>query len=69
MLAREELAVVGGKPVQVAFVVPDDGSFLARERGAGKRISAAPLVVGQNVYVQGDDGTLAAFTLRLDDAV
>ena len=28
---------------------------------------AAPLVVGQNVYVQGDDGTVAAYTLRRDE--
>jgi len=61
--------VVGDYEGYVHWLSPDDGSFLARERGAGKRISAAPLVVGQNVYVQGDDGTLAAFTLRLDDAV
>ena len=40
---------------------------MARERAAGERISAAPLVVGQNVYVQGDDGTVAAYTLRRDE--
>ena len=40
---------------------------LARERAAGQRISSAPLVVGQNVYVQGEDGTVAAFTLRVED--
>jgi outer membrane protein assembly factor BamB len=61
--------VVGDYEGYVHWLSPDDGSFLARERGAGERISAAPLVVGQNVYVQGDDGTVAAFTLRLDDAV
>jgi outer membrane protein assembly factor BamB len=60
--------VVGDFEGYVHWLSPDDGSFLARERAAGERISAAPLVVGQNVYVQGDDGTLAAFTLRLDDA-
>jgi len=27
----------------------------------------ASVVVGQNVYVQGDDGTLAAFTVRPDE--
>jgi hypothetical protein len=40
---------------------------MARARAAGQRISSAPLVVGQNVYVQGDDGTVAAFTLRRDE--
>jgi outer membrane protein assembly factor BamB len=60
--------VVGDYEGYVHWLSPDDGSFLARERAAGERISAAPLVVGQNVYVQGDDGTLAAFTLRSDEA-
>jgi hypothetical protein len=45
---------------------PDNGDFLARVRVAGQRISGAPLVVGQNVYVQGDDGTVAAFTVHRD---
>jgi outer membrane protein assembly factor BamB len=59
--------VVGDFEGYLHWLSPDDGSFVARERAAGQRISAAPLVVGQNVYVQGDDGTLAAYTLRLDD--
>jgi len=41
-----------------------DGKFIAREHATKARISAAPLVVGQNVYVQGDDGTVAAYTVR-----
>jgi len=60
--------VVGDYEGYVHWLSPDDGRFLARQRAAGERISAAPLVVGQNVYVQGDDGTLAAFTLRADEA-
>lgn len=59
--------VVGDYEGYVHWLSPDNGDFLARERAAGDRISAAPLVVGQNVYVQGDDGTLAAFTLRRDE--
>jgi outer membrane protein assembly factor BamB len=59
--------VVGDYEGYLHWLSPDDGSFLARERAAGQRISAAPLVVGQNVYVQGDDGTLAAYTLRRDE--
>ena len=59
--------VVGDYEGYLHWLSPDDGSFLARERAAGQRIASAPLVVGQNVYVQGDDGTVAAFTLRVQD--
>ena len=59
--------VVGDYEGYLHWLSPDNGEFLARERAAGDRISAAPLVVGDNVYVQGDDGTLAAFTLRRDE--
>jgi outer membrane protein assembly factor BamB len=60
--------VVGDFEGYLHWLSPDNGSFLARERAAGERITGAPLVVGQNVYVQGDDGTIAAFTLRPDEA-
>jgi outer membrane protein assembly factor BamB len=60
--------VVGDFEGYVHWLSPDDGRFLARQRAARERISGAPLVVGENVYVQGDDGTLAAFTLRTDEA-
>jgi outer membrane protein assembly factor BamB len=59
--------VVGDYEGYLHWLSPDDGSFLARERAAGERISGAPLVVGQNVYVQGDDGTVAAYTVRIDE--
>jgi outer membrane protein assembly factor BamB len=59
--------VVGDSEGYVHWLSPDNGDFLARERAAGERISSAPLVVGQNVYVQGDDGTVAAFTVRRDE--
>jgi outer membrane protein assembly factor BamB len=59
--------VVGDYEGYLHWLSPDDGSLLARQRAAGQRISAAPLVVGQNVYVQGDDGTVAAYTLRPDE--
>jgi hypothetical protein len=36
-------------------------------RAAGQRISGAPLVVGQNVYVQSDDGSVAAYTVHRDE--
>jgi outer membrane protein assembly factor BamB len=60
--------VVGDFEGYLHWLDPTDGKFLARERAAGARIAGAPLVVGQNVYVQGDDGSLAAFALREDDA-
>jgi outer membrane protein assembly factor BamB len=59
--------VVGDYEGYVHWLSPDNGDFLARERAAGQRISGAPLVVGQNVYVQGDDGTVAAFTVHRDE--
>jgi outer membrane protein assembly factor BamB len=59
--------VVGDLEGYLHWLDPADGHFLARERASGERITSAPLVVGQNVYVQADDGTVAAFTLR-DDA-
>ncbi|RPI63183.1 MAG: outer membrane protein assembly factor BamB, partial [Lysobacterales bacterium] len=59
--------VVGDYEGYLHWLSPDDGSLLARSRAAGQRITGPPLVVGQNVYVQGEDGTLAAFTLRQDD--
>ena len=59
--------VVGDYQGYLHWLSPDNGEFLAREHAAGQRISGAPLVVGQNVYVQGDDGTVAAFTLRRDE--
>ena len=59
--------VVGDYEGYLHWLSPDNGDFLARERAAGQRISGAPLVVGENVYVQGDDGTVAAFTLRRDE--
>jgi outer membrane protein assembly factor BamB len=61
--------VVGDYEGYLHWLSPDEGSFMARERAAGQRISSAPLVVGQNVYVQGDDGTIAAFTVRQDEQV
>lgn len=60
--------VVGDFEGYLHWLDPADGTFLARERAAGARIAAAPLVVGQNVYVQGDDGSVAAYTLPTDPA-
>jgi outer membrane protein assembly factor BamB len=56
--------VVGDFEGYVHWLDPADGKFEARERAGGGRVSAPPLVVGQNLYVQDDDGTVAAFTVR-----
>jgi len=59
--------VVGDFEGYLHWLSPDNGDLLARQRAAGQRITGAPLVVGQNVYVQGDDGTVAAYTVRRDE--
>lgn len=59
--------VVGDFEGYIHWLDPTDGHFVARARAAGDRITAAPLVVGQNVYVQGEDGSVTAFTVP-DDA-
>jgi outer membrane protein assembly factor BamB len=60
--------VVGDYEGYLHFLDAADGHFVAREHAAGERITSAPLVVGDNVYVQGDDGTVAAYTVRSDTA-
>ena len=56
--------VVGDFEGYLHWLDPADGKFIAREHAAGARIATPPLVVGQNVYAQGDDGTVAAYTVR-----
>lgn len=51
----------------VHWIDPSDGSFIARERAASKRISSAPLVVGRNMIIQAEDGTVAAYTAELEE--
>jgi outer membrane protein assembly factor BamB len=58
-----DAVVVGDFDGYLHWLSPDDGRFLARERAASGRITWAPLVVGLNVYVQGDDGSVAAYAL------
>jgi outer membrane protein assembly factor BamB len=62
-----EAVVVGDYEGYLHWLSPDDGRFLARARAASGRITAAPLVVGVNVYAQGDDGTLAAYTIVVEE--
>ena len=60
--------VVGDYEGYLHWLDAMDGHFVAREHAAKERITSAPLVVGDNIYVQGDDGTVAAYTVRSDDA-
>jgi len=46
------------------FLDTGDGHFVARERATKGRIVGGALVVGENVVVQGEDGTIAAYTVR-----
>ena len=59
--------VVGDFEGYVHWIDPRDGSFLARERASSKRVTAAPLVVGRNMIVQTEDGTVAAYTIELEE--
>jgi outer membrane protein assembly factor BamB len=56
--------VVGDLEGYLHWLDPLDGSFLARERVGSRRIDAPPLVVGNHVYAQTEDGTVAAYTIR-----
>ena len=58
--------VVGDFEGFVHWIDPGDGSFLARERASSSRITSAPLVVGRNMIVQSEDGTVAAYTVELE---
>jgi outer membrane protein assembly factor BamB len=59
--------VVGDFEGYLHWLDVNDGHFLARARATKKPITSAPLVVGLNLVVQGEDGTLAAFAL-VDEA-
>ena len=60
--------VVGDFEGYVHWLDPTDGHFLARARAASGRITGPPLIVGQMMYLQGEDGTVAAFTVRDDES-
>ncbi len=60
--------VVGDLEGYLHWLSPDDGSFLARERASSQRIAAPPLVVGENLFSQSEDGTLTAYTIVDDEA-
>lgn len=60
--------VVGDFQGYLHWLDANDGRFVARARAAGERITGAPLVVGDTVFVQGEDGTVAAYRTLPEDA-
>lgn len=63
-----ELLVVGDYDGYLHWLDPSDGHFRARARAGSDRITGPPLVLGQTLYVQSDDGSVAAYALRSPDA-
>lgn len=61
------LLVVGDFEGYLHWLDPLDGRFRARERAGSDRITGAPLVLGQTLYVQSDDGSVAAYVVRSED--
>jgi outer membrane protein assembly factor BamB len=55
---------VGDYEGYLHFLDTGDGHFVARDHATKGRIVGGPLVVGENVVVQGEDGTIAAYTIR-----
>jgi outer membrane protein assembly factor BamB len=63
-----DAVVVGDFEGYLHWLDVTDGHFLARARVSKERITSTPVVVGLNLLVQTDDGTLAAFALVDDEA-
>ena len=59
--------VVGDFEGYLHWLDPSDGSFIARERLANRPIYGTPLVVGTNLFAQAEDGTLAAYTIQVQE--
>ncbi len=59
-----EYVVVGDYEGYLHFMRRDDGQFVAREQVDKAGVSVAPLVVGETVYVYGNSGKLAAYTIQ-----
>ena len=62
------LLVVGDFDGYLHWLDPQDGRFRARARAASDRITGPPLVLGQTLIVQSDDGSVAAWVVRAPDA-
>lgn len=59
--------VVGDLEGYLHWLGLDNGEFLARERAASARVTSAPIVVGDRLVVQTDDGRVSAFAVVVDD--
>ena len=55
---------VGDYEGYLHFLDTGDGHFVAREHATKGRIVGGPVIVGENVVVQGEDGSIAAYTVR-----
>ena len=58
--------VVGDFEGYLHFLSSIDGVALARLRLGGKAITSDPVVLGNRLYVQSDDGTVAAYEVQQD---
>lgn len=59
--------VVGDLEGYLHFMDVDDGRFVARVRAASVPITTTPVIVGERVVVQSDDGRVAAFAVVVDE--
>lgn len=62
-----QAVVVGDLEGYLHWLDLDDGEFLARERVSSARISSAPIVVGDKLVVQSDDGRVSAFQTVVEE--
>lgn len=60
----DDSVVVGDVQGYIHFISKKDGSLMARERLGGDPITAPPLVVGDVLVVQSNDGKVGAFTVQ-----
>lgn len=59
--------VVGDFEGYLHWMSPEDGTFVARERIGGDRVTSAPIVVNRTLVAQTADGSIAAFRIERDD--
>jgi outer membrane protein assembly factor BamB len=59
--------VVGDFEGYLHWLGLDNGEFIARTKAGSARVSWAPLVVGNSIVVQSDDGRVSAFTIVDDE--
>jgi len=59
-----DAVVVGDIQGYIHFISKKDGSFMARDKLGGDPITAPPLVVGDVLVVQSNDGKIGAYTVQ-----